>query len=121
VALFLQYWLPVIAYGALVLVVGGIPTLQPPLGFRNADKLYHVLEYAVFGFLLARGLRASMRVRIPLFAAMMAIGLGALLGLVDENHQQYVPGRQSSLYDVMADTVGVILAQVVYMFATRHD
>ncbi len=118
--LFMGYWLPVLAYATLVLVVGAQPRLQPPVAFANSDKFYHVLEYAVLGFLLARALRATLRVRFALVAATMAVGIGGLVGLADELHQRIVPGRQSSMLDLGADLAGLALAQIVFIL-TRRD
>ncbi len=118
--LFIGYWLPVLVYATLVLVVGGQANLQPPVRFVNADKLYHVLEYAVLGFLLARALRATLRVRIAVMAAVMAVGLGGLVGLTDELHQRFVPGRECSALDLVADLAGLMLAQLAFVFTRRN-
>jgi hypothetical protein len=117
--LFLVYWLPVLAYATAVLVVGSQAGLQAPLPFLGADKVYHVVEYAGLGFFLARALRASLRVRWPLTAAIMAIVLGGLIGVADEVHQRWVPGRESSPLDLMADLAGLVLAQVLYLVTHR--
>ena len=118
--LFTLYWLPVLGYATAVLVVGSQSNLQPPMRFENADKLCHVLEYAGLGFLLARALRASMRVRLPLSAALLAIGLGGAVGVADELHQLWVPGRDSSVFDWFADMSGLVLAQLAFLL-TRRD
>lgn len=120
ITLFLRYWLPVLVYATGVVVVGGQPDLKPPVRFEGADKIYHVLEYAGLGFLLARALRASFRLSRPLAAALLAIGLGALVGLTDEVHQRYVPGREASVLDLTADLAGLVLAQLAFLF-TRRD
>ncbi len=114
------YWLPVLVYASVVLVVGAQPNLHPPLDFANSDKVAHVLEYGVLGFLLARALHATLRVRFALFAAFMAVGLGGLVGLADELHQRVVPGRQSSVLDLVADLAGLALAQAAFVL-TRRD
>jgi VanZ family protein len=38
-----------------------------------------------------------------------------LVGSFDEFYQSFVPGRDSSVYDLLADTIGVALAQLVYV------
>src|SRR5262249_58730173 len=112
---FLRYWLPVLLYLTLILVLSAQPSLQPPLKFHNADKLCHLAEYGVLGLLLARALRASLRVRVPLAAAAIAIVFGSLFGAGDEYFQSFVPGRDSSAYDWMADTAGGAPAPVVLL------
>lgn len=117
--LFMGYWLPVLVYATVVLVVGAQPNLHPPVDFKDSDKVYHLLEYGVLGFLLARALRATFRIRYALIAAVMAVGLGGLVGLADELHQRVVPGRQSSMLDLTADLVGIALAQVLFLLTHR--
>ena len=116
---FLIYWLPVLLYVTVILTLSAQPYLQNPLKFHNSDKLCHLLEYGGLGILLARALRGTMRVRIALFAAMMAIGVGSLIGAGDEYFQSFIPGRESSVFDWMADTLGVMLAQVIYVWGAR--
>ncbi len=118
--LFMLYWLPVLVYATAVIVVGGQPNLQAPLTFSNGDKVCHMLEYGGLGYLLARALRATLRVRLPLFAALMAVGLGGVLGLADELHQRYVPGRSCDVMDLAADLAGLALAQVVFVLV-HHE
>lgn len=118
--LFMRYWLPALAYVTLVLVIGAQPRLRPPLTFENGDKVMHLLEYAPLGFLFARALRATMRVPLPLVASIMAVALGIMVGATDETIQRFTPGRQSSLYDLAADAVGLTIAQFIYLGATRR-
>ena len=70
-------------------------------------KLGHALGYALLGlayfFALPPRLRAGYR---WLLALLMAI----LFALSDEFHQSFVEGRNSSLTDVLIDTVGAALA-----------
>ncbi len=117
--LFLRFWLPALAYVTLVLWLGAQPHLAAPFPFHNGDKLAHLLEYGPLGFLFARALRATLRVRIPLFASAMALALGVLVGATDETIQRFTPGRESSAFDVMADAVGLGIAQVIYLRVTR--
>ena len=117
---FLRYWLPVLLYLTLIITLSAQPYLQAPLKFHNADKLCHLAEYGMLGLLLARALRGTLRIRIPLAAAAMAIVFGSLFGAGDEYFQSFIPGRDSSIYDWMADTSGVVLAQIVYVLAVRR-
>ena len=117
--LFIRYWLPALAYVTLVLVIGAQPHLRPPLTFENGDKVMHLLEYGPLGFLFARALRATMRVPLPVVASIMAVALGIMVGATDETIQRFTPGRESSIYDLAADTVGLTIAQFLYLGATR--
>ena len=63
------------------------------------DKLAHALEYALLAFLLGRGLGRWDG----------AVALAVLYGLSDELHQRYVPGREASAGDLLADAVGALI------------
>jgi VanZ family protein len=119
--LFIRYWLPVLAYITLIFSLSATPYLKPPIQFPVlSDKIYHVGEYGVFGLLLARGLRASLRVSMPIVVALITLALGIAIGAADESFQRFIPGRDSSVYDLLADTIGVALAQVVYLIFVRE-
>jgi VanZ family protein len=99
---------PVARRCALLLVVSGIwylsdrPSWQvlPPL-FPFQDKVYHLVEYAFLGGVLWMNRDLA---RGKVFLLMVA---GALLGAMDEIHQSWVPGRDCSVPDFIADCVGV--------------
>ena len=65
------------------------------------DKLGHLVLYGMLGATLSRARRLQ---AVP-YAALVLIG--ALYGASDEWHQSFVPGRQVSAFDWIADLVGV--------------
>ncbi len=92
-------------WGALALLyMAGIFWLSsqpgPAVGLPHPwDKLAHAAEYAGLGFLLARATGA------PAPAWLLA----ALYGAGDEFHQAFVPGREASPLDWLADALGALL------------
>ena len=121
-AIFTRFWLPVIAYVTLITIVSHQPNLRPPIEYIfwiQADKVAHVLEYSILGLLLARVFRVSLAAPRALTLALVSIGCGLGVAVLDEYHQSFVPGRDSSVYDVMADGVGLTVAQLVYRVAAR--
>ena len=67
-----------------------------------ADKLAHLVVYGILGALLARGRRLQGH-----FPHAVLVLVGALYGASDEWHQSFVPGRQVSALDWVADLCGV--------------
>ncbi len=118
---FMLYWLPVLAYITVIIFLSAQPNLQPPIRFPNADKVYHLIEYLGLGVLLARAWRATGRMRRPLSAALVAISCGVVVGTSDEYFQSFIPGRQSSAFDLLADAAGLALAQFAYLRAFAAD
>ena len=118
-ASFIRYWLPLLAYVALIFSLSSMPRLRPPFGFLNADKVVHMGEYAVLGWLTGRALHT-----VPAFSGLRASGLAAIaigagVGCADELYQSTVPGRESSVLDWAADFLGVVLSQVAYAWFKR--
>jgi VanZ family protein len=88
--------------------------------FPNVDKVVHVLEYLGLGVLLARAFRASLGAPPPIRTAMLAVGAGLGMGVADEIVQSFVPGRMSSVNDLLADATGLLFAQVAYLLVVRE-
>jgi VanZ family protein len=111
---FLIYWLPVLVVATVIISLGEVPHLQPPLQFPNSDKLFHALEFGALGTMLSRALKGSLPGLNPWLVFMITTVCAALVGGCDEYFQQFVPGRESSLLDLAADVTGAVLAQVVF-------
>jgi VanZ family protein len=118
-ALFMRYWLPVLLYITVIITLSAQSNLQPPMRFRSADKVYHLLEYFGLGVLLARAMRVTLRTSQPLAVALLATCSGILMGTSDEYFQSFIPGRQCSALDLLVDTVGVALAQLLFLARAR--
>lgn len=69
------------------------------------DKLLHVLEYFIFGYILVNSV--SDKTQYPVYLSFV---LGICFALIDETYQLTVIGRSSSSYDVIADAIGLTLA-----------
>jgi len=113
------YWLPVLVYLTVIFSLSAQPNLRPPMEFRNSDKLWHLLEYGGLGLLLGRALRAGLAARPALAAAAGALVLTSLVGAADEIFQRTIPGRESSVLDWSADTVGAALAMGFILWLAR--
>ena len=105
-------WLSVLGYMGLIFVLSG-SSFHSPL-FERAQKIHldwlaHIVEYAFLGFLLARALKRSAPLLAVsgLYAAVLTIGV--FYAATDEFHQSFVPTRDASVYDAVADTAGLAL------------
>src|SRR6185295_10991524 len=56
---------------------------------------------------------------VAIIFMLIAICLGIMVGTCDELFQSTVPGRQSDVFDLMADTAGLTLAQLVLRVISR--
>jgi len=108
---------------ALVIIAGSsVPGNNIPSVFKfTPDKLIHCLEYVVLGVFIFRWIRLELgaspmtKVRVTTFL------LGSFMGIIDENYQRLIPGRQSDFWDWVLDSVGVVIAIVVMSFFTHRN
>jgi VanZ family protein len=108
-ALLFRYWLPAIAYTGVIFSLSSLHSTGPML-FSWQDKVEHLLEYGLFGLLLARAFRVTPGgARGPSWA-LGTVVLGSLVGALDEVYQRSVPGRVSDVRDWAADTGALVLA-----------
>ena len=117
----LFYVLPAVGYSALIFALSSfsldIEELRPVFTF---DKLLHLVEYYILGYLLMRAFITSDVHFLAASPVAAAILVGSAYGLSDELHQVFVPGRDSSLLDFLFDAAGVALAALTYSFV-RHQ
>lgn len=78
----------------------------------NIDKFVHSLAYAVLGLAFLFALPPSRRQRHPFLAGCSTVLFCLLYGVTDEFHQSFIPGRNCSGADVVADGVGGCLAAI---------
>jgi VanZ family protein len=81
------------------------------------DKLLHTAGYAVIGLLALRAFNGGLvplRVKPTIVAGVVVV----LWGISDEFHQSFVPGRDASALDVVADAVGFAVAAGLAGLAT---
>ena len=111
-------WAAVVFYMAMIYLLS---SMSFNFGlFHTAQKIHldwivHVVEYSVFGFLLARAFGRSVPSRTGRRLLLAALVVGVLYAASDEWHQRSVPNRDASVYDAIADTVGLALGAVVQL------
>ncbi len=108
----LVYWVPVTGCAAAIFFLSSLtnPQEQLPSFLRElSDKLLHLAEYAILSALWYRAFRWAAGPRIAVAAVFLAIVAGSIYGVTDEVHQAFVPMREASVLDWVADTVGSVI------------
>ncbi|MBC7364338.1 MAG: VanZ family protein [Candidatus Aminicenantes bacterium] len=113
----LVYFLPSALYCALIFFLSSGP-INLHLKFFYWDKGWHWLEFSILGFLLAYGFFQVLQDRLPL-SIYLTFMTGALIGLGDEIHQLFVPGRNCDWKDWLADLSGILAGLVIYLVLDR--
>ena len=111
----LVYWGPVVGYAGLIFYLSAqsrpdedLPSI---LNFFN-DKVLHAVEYAGLGGLCYRAFRWAAGPAVARQAVVLAIVTASLYGLTDEVHQAFVPLRETSWQDWLADTIGAVIGAI---------
>jgi VanZ family protein len=91
---------------------GDLVRLPPIYGL---DKLLHVAAYSLLGGAFLFGMQPFSRKSNYVVIAAAAIILCTVYGFSDELHQSFVPGRFSSIWDVLADGSGGLLAAGIWL------
>ncbi len=108
----LFYKLPPVLYALAIMSLSLWSQTRPPIDFGVPweDKIYHFAEYLIFGFLIFRAFPNYRRYprRNRYLAGLILFGL--VYAALDEVVQYFVPGRDSSVGDWLADACGYLLA-----------
>lgn len=120
------YWLPVVAWMAVILALSGrsdFPARTNPTTGEvvrttyTLAKMAHVVEYGVLALLLFRattapagGLGAP-----PARAAIWVVAASTAFGLGDELRQSFVPNREPRLTDVLIDGLSALVTIAIVL------
>ena len=85
-------------------------------GYNNIDKIAHIILYFGFGILLHLTFRNSDKDGFKKYAGILAITTGMLYGIYNEINQSFIPGRVASTADMIANGIGLIIAQIFIFF-----
>ncbi len=117
-------WAVLALYVGMIFYLSSRPYRAPWGGFDHADKLSHLIEYGVLGFLSQRGARLTWPQprRTGVLARMGLVLLGGLcIAGLDEALQSRVPGRVSSVTDLLADALGLALGLALNLRASLGE
>ena len=107
-------WIPLVIWIVAVFVLPNVLSLSgsgPDLPHRF-DKVIHFVEYMVLALLFHWGLAQHSRSERALaFAAVVFACLA--IGALDEFTQFFIPQRDSSIMDWLADAAGVIIGALL--------
>jgi len=120
-----KYWVPSLLYMVLIFAISSMeqpPFPTPKFEWLTIDKLYHFIEYAILGGLLAWAfVKAAPSVVPSQWIWCLAAVISMLYGASDEWHQTFVPGRDATLADWVADALGSIAGVLaVYLYAKKR-
>ena len=114
------YWVPVALYAGVIFFLSAQshPEEQLPsfLLENVSDKVLHGVEYGILALLCYRAFRWAAGPAVAQQAVVLAIVAASVYGVTDEVHQFFVPFRESSWQDWLADTIGAAIGAVSWRF-----
>lgn len=106
-----RYQLPVITWAIAIFISSSIPSDDiPKVDVPNFDKVVHFGIFFVLAALTHRAI--THQSAFPFLShhdIISTIAFTTLYGFLDELHQMFVPGRNPSTVDLMADALGACL------------
>lgn len=103
-------YLPFIVVFGIILFTGLRPDPIPE-AFEQQDKLHHMLGFAALMF--------SLRLAFPQWRLFWSIAISLVVAFLIEVGQSFLPGRQASYGDMLANTLGVMLGWGCYHLARQ--
>ena len=114
------YVVPLLLYCLFIFWLSALSDPGSLSPFAVPDKIAHLLEYTIFGFLLMRVL-TYLNPEQDVVRHLIWVLSGALIyGLSDEIHQYFVPEREFSWMDLLADGAGGYLGARLWMIFMRE-
>ena len=105
------------SYAGLIYWLSDRPIQITMPKITHLDKVLHFGAYGVFGFLMGR---VAFRLTGSIFWSIwLASVMGTLYGVSDEWHQSFVPGRDSSAGDLIADACGAFAGGMAWWVLHR--
>ena len=119
---FLYFIFPIIVHASFIFYLSSLKSLSvPSFGINFEDKLIHLIEYFIFGWLLVRALHFGKPIPVTTKVMVFTVIIGFLYGISDEIHQYFTPGRYFDLWDWVADAIGIVIGLEFYRRFYRFD
>jgi VanZ family protein len=111
--------LPAPLLAGVIWLLSSQSILPQPKGILGWDKLQHFAAFTVLAAAVGIWISPAFWKRRPALSLLLAALVGSAYGAVDEFHQYFVPGRECSFWDWLADTFGAFFGATVVLLFMR--
>lgn len=114
-----KYFYPLAVWALLIFTASSIHgTSLPPLDLWSADKFIHSGVFAVLALFSYRAFAhyGDVYKKGAVWIMGMSLLFSLFYGASDEMHQMFVPNRNASAFDFLADAIGIAAAHLYYFF-----
>ncbi len=113
------FWILLIVYSVVIFIFSSQPEVGVEQYFYGQDKVIHFLTYGIYAFLCLVALSDKI-LPLKLFHYFLALAFSVSYGIFNEVYQYFIPEREFSLADILANSLGVITFLIlVYIFLNR--
>lgn len=113
------FFLPLVLYSIAIFYMSNQPGDSLPSVVFGRDKFLHAIAYFVYclnvQFALIGYFDKISRKKVLLYSLLISV----IYGLSDEFHQFFVPGRDSSPGDILANIVGALMGLTLVNFMIK--
>ena len=113
------FWILLIIYSVVIFIFSSQPEVGVEQYFYGQDKVIHFLTYGIHAFLCLVALSDKILL-LKLFHYFLALAFSVSYGMFNEIYQYFIPEREFSLGDILANSLGVITFLIlVYAFQNK--
>ena len=113
------FWMLLIVYSMVIFIFSSRPEVGVEQYFYGQDKVIHFLTYGIYAFLCLVALSDKILL-LKLFHYFLALALSVSYGVFNEIYQNFIPEREFSFGDILANSLGIITFLIlVYAFQNK--
>jgi len=115
------FWMQLITYSVVIFIFSSRPEVGVEQYFYGQDKVMHFLTYGIHAFLCLVALNDKILI-LKLFHYFLALAFSVSYGIFNEIYQYFIPEREFSFGDILANSLGVITCLIlVYIFQNKKQ
>lgn len=116
-----KYHVPVLIYAACILYLSSRPSLKSPFSLpQGVDKLAHLIEYALFAWIVFRSFYDLLGQQSTRLVVMLGAIFILIFAALDELFQGTIPGRHQDPIDLAMDFLGGVVVLVLLGLRTKR-
>jgi len=113
------FWILLIVYSIVIFIFSSRPEVGVEQLFYGQDKVMHFVIYGVHTFLCLLTLCDKILL-LKFIQYFLALILSVSYGIFNEIYQYFIPEREFSLGDILANSLGIITFLIlVYIFQNK--
>ena len=104
-------WLITLMVASIIFHVSSLTFDGPAGGTGYMAYIYH---FTAFSYLSLFLLIALTKGKLTKSLIILGVTMAIIYGITDEMHQYFVPGRASTIKDVLVNSIGILITSIAY-------